>query len=89
MSNESNVLIIKVAQMEAVVNHLTAMGLTFTGERHGDGPYHYAALVGDKVLEIYPGGKEGRVRFHVDQPDPVRVWDDKLKQYVYVTDAGR
>lgn len=31
-----------------------ALGISFAEEKHGDGPIHLAARVGDLVLELYP-----------------------------------
>lgn len=30
------------------------LGLSFVREQHGNGPEHYAARIGDAVLELYP-----------------------------------
>ena len=34
-----------------------SMGLKFNKEKHGRGPIHWAAQVGESVLEIYPSKK--------------------------------
>lgn len=39
------------------------MGLPFVKEKHGEGPEHYAAQVGDDVFEIYPSTKKGSCGF--------------------------
>nr|WP_062330268.1 hypothetical protein [Herbidospora sakaeratensis] len=49
----------------------TALGLTFTKERHGAGPEHFAAQLGPAVFELYPAaGKPptGRLRLGLTLP---------------------
>ena len=59
------------------------MGLTFKREKHGRGVEHYAAYVGDTVLEIYPAGSvytqdgplAGQVRLGFDGTDNRKLTD--------------
>ena len=39
--------------LEATADVYRALGLTFVGERHGDGPFHLAHDNGGLVVEIY------------------------------------
>lgn len=43
-----------------------ALGLTFATEQHGAGPVHYASVLGETVLEIYPR-RAGAERDHRDE----------------------
>lgn len=48
-------LVLYSPQLEECRRFYTALGLTFTGEQHGEGPEHYAAvLVDGTVFELYP-----------------------------------
>jgi len=50
-----HLLVLRTPQLEAVRKFYTALGVRFESERHGNGPEHYAATLGnDLVLEIYP-----------------------------------
>lgn len=53
-----SVMVIRTKNMEEVREFLTLMGLVFETEKHGTGPLHYAAQVGEAVLEIYPHRSE-------------------------------
>jgi catechol 2,3-dioxygenase-like lactoylglutathione lyase family enzyme len=48
-------LVLRTAAMETTLAFYKALGLHFTEEKHGTGPLHYSSVVGDLVLEIYPG----------------------------------
>jgi len=56
------VVVLKTAHMETVVETLSALGLTFVPEKHGDGPEHFACEANGVVFEIYPGEKAGGVK---------------------------
>lgn len=48
-------LVIYTPQLEECRAFYTALGLAFTAEQHGQGPAHYAAVLGDgTVFELYP-----------------------------------
>src|SRR5262245_54794387 len=47
-------LVLKSPQVDRVRAFYEALGITFTEERHGTGPRHYAGRVGDVVIEVYP-----------------------------------
>lgn len=51
---ELRLLVIRTAQLEAVVAFYTRLGLSFDHHRHGTGAYHYAATLGTLTFEIYP-----------------------------------
>jgi hypothetical protein len=55
-----NVLVIKTERVEDVKAHFEAMGLVFVPEKHGAGPDHFACQIGERVLEIYPVGRDGK-----------------------------
>jgi len=58
-----SLLVLKSSQMPELVAFYQALGITFAEEKHGKGPIHFAAVMGELIFEIYPLG--------VDQPDPV------------------
>lgn len=47
-------LVLKTHDVDAACRFYGSIGLEFTPEQHGSGPLHYAANVGDIILEIYP-----------------------------------
>jgi len=50
-----NLLVLRTPKLEDLRRFYSALGARFQSERHGNGPEHYAATVGDDlVLELYP-----------------------------------
>mgnify|MGYP001395022962 CR=1 FL=1 len=69
-----NLLVLKTHQLERLKDFYAALGLSFAEERHGEGPPHLAARVGDLVLELYPlpadaGPADGMTRVGFAVPD--------------------
>jgi len=57
-------LVLRTPRLEDMRKFYAALGACFQRERHGNGPEHYAAFLGnDLLLELYPCG-EGSM------PDP-------------------
>lgn len=49
-------LVIRAADLGRAERFYNALGLSFTREKHGDGPEHLAADVGGAAFEVYPQG---------------------------------
>ena len=50
-----NLLVLRTPRLEDMKSFYSALGAHFQSERHGNGPDHYAAILGDdQVLELYP-----------------------------------
>jgi lactoylglutathione lyase len=50
-----NLLVLRTPHLEDLRRFYSALGARFERERHGNGPEHYAATLGDDlVLELYP-----------------------------------
>lgn len=49
-----NLVVIRSADLERSKSFYEAIGLQFSKERHGSGPDHWAAQLGNLVFEIYP-----------------------------------
>src|SRR5258707_9879345 len=50
-----NLLVLRTSKLEDLRKFYSALGARFECERHGNGPEHYAATLGnDLVLELYP-----------------------------------
>ena len=50
-----NLLVLRTNKLEDTRTFYSALGARFDNERHGNGPEHYAATLGDDfVLELYP-----------------------------------
>jgi predicted enzyme related to lactoylglutathione lyase len=47
-------LVLKSGQLDRLREFYGHLGLAFTEERHGAGPPHYSAQIGELVLELYP-----------------------------------
>ncbi|MEU6223315.1 glyoxalase/bleomycin resistance/dioxygenase family protein [Streptomyces sp. NPDC047042] len=60
-SNSARVtlLVLYSPRLEECRRFYEGLGLRFTAERHGQGPEHYAAVLGDgAVFELYPAGPD-------------------------------
>jgi lactoylglutathione lyase len=49
-----NLLVLRVEDLDRAERFYRRLGITFTRERHGRGPEHLAATIGELVLELYP-----------------------------------
>ncbi|MBW8684912.1 VOC family protein [Chitinophaga rhizophila] len=49
-----NLVVIRTNRQDDQVRFYTTLGLTFNHHRHGNGPYHYSAIIGGLTFEIYP-----------------------------------
>lgn len=58
-----SLLVLKTKQIPQLVAFYQALGIAFVEEKHGKGPVHFAAAMGEFVFEIYP--------LAVNQPDSV------------------
>lgn len=49
-----NLLVLRTNKLEDLKLFYSAFGAAFVSERHGSGPDHYTARLGDLVFELYP-----------------------------------
>lgn len=64
-SPELNLVVVYAHDLEAARNFYASLGLSLRAEQHGNGPRHYAAMMGAAVFEIYPerhGEQKGELR---------------------------
>lgn len=54
-------LVLKTDAVEQLREFYARLGFEFVEERHGSGPRHWSAPVGDGILEIYPLPEDGIV----------------------------
>lgn len=54
-------LVLKTTHVDRLRAFYQALGVELVEEQHGSGPLHYAAQVGNAMLEIYPLPGEGGV----------------------------
>jgi lactoylglutathione lyase len=47
-------LVLHTTRLEDLKGFYATLGATFVREKHGGGPDHYAATLGDLIFEIYP-----------------------------------
>lgn len=55
-----NLIVLKTRQLAQLRSFYSALGLTFVEEKHGDGPPHLSARVGEVVIELYPLAADAR-----------------------------
>ena len=71
MPTTVNLIVIRVADLDRSQQFFESLGITFSRERHGNGPEHLVAKIIDLVFEIYPLGNglstsATRLGFQVD-----------------------
>lgn len=72
-----NLMVIYTADLERTRQFYAALGLGFEREQHGRGPIHYAARLGEVVLELYPATEASgvsdalRLGFAIAKLDPM------------------
>jgi lactoylglutathione lyase len=49
-----NLVVIRSSDIERAVMLYSQLGITFTRQRHGNGPEHYSSQIEGIVFEIYP-----------------------------------
>lgn len=49
-----SLMVLRTAQLDAMLQFYRALGLTFVEEKHGSGPMHYACEMNGMVIELYP-----------------------------------
>jgi len=52
-------IVIRAIDMEKLAEFYSVLGLSFTKHRHGKGPEHLSAVLGETVFEIYPARGDG------------------------------
>ena len=57
-STELSLLVLKTQQLDVVKSFYEHLGIEFEQERHGEGPVHYAARLGQLVFELYPANND-------------------------------
>ena len=72
---ELNLIVLRSVDIDRAAQFYQGLGLEFTKHRHGKGPEHCAAEMGELVFEIYPRQPEGdnsagtRIGFRVASVD--------------------
>ena len=71
-------LVLRTGDMKLLTDFYSLLGFKFEYHKHGNSPYHYSALIGSTVLEIYPlaknqieAGKNLRLGFSIENFDQV------------------
>ena len=86
-------LVIKSHDVQMTLRFYQLLGFAFAEERHGNGPLHYSAPLGDGIIEIYPldDGKSvgSGLRLGFAVPDPDAVVEDAAKSGGSVIKKGR
>src|SRR5688500_10467637 len=54
---EIRLLVLRTSNMKKLADFYSFLGLTLEYHKHGNSPYHYSAVIGKTVLEIYPLSK--------------------------------
>ena len=72
-----NLVVLRTPDLARAVEFYSRLGLQFTKHRHGKGPEHFAAELGDGVFELYPQATDGpstlgtRIGFRVSSVDEI------------------
>lgn len=67
-------VVIRSADLARAEAFYTALGLTFTRERHGAGPEHLVCQLGGTTFEIYPRAEDADGRPVGGSPCPRPTW---------------
>ena len=92
---EIKLIVIRTPDPKQLADFYILLGFVFDYHKHGNSPYHYSALAGKTVLEIYPLAKDQfeadkniRLGFNLDNFD--QVMDQLKKQNVpFSKEAGQ
>lgn len=57
------VFVVRTSEVERTVDFFTQLGLSFSEEKHGEGPVHFACERKAAVFEIYPTDKKNTCKF--------------------------
>ncbi|MFT3705339.1 MAG: glyoxalase/bleomycin resistance/extradiol dioxygenase family protein [Agriterribacter sp.] len=60
---EIRLLVLRTEDIKQLAEFYSLLGMTFEYHKHGNAPFHYAATIGNTILEIYPLAK------NQDKPD--------------------
>ena len=88
------VIVLRSPNLEDLKIFYELLGLHFTEEKHGKGPRHISATLGDLVLELYPGADQSltRLGFSVPNVDQIvqnfKAAGGTLKQAPHENDQG-
>jgi catechol 2,3-dioxygenase-like lactoylglutathione lyase family enzyme len=55
-------IVLRVSDLERSRTFYAGLGLDLVRQQHGDGPVHYACMLGELVLELYPHARPSNVR---------------------------
>ena len=55
-------IVLRSPKLDTLRSFYELLGMSFTEEKHGKAPRHFAATLGELVLELYPGADESPVR---------------------------
>ena len=73
-----NFVIIRGEDLEALHKFYTNLGIDFKEEKHGNGPIHFSAELGDIVLELYRGKPTKQIVVGINV-DNFEIFVDKAK----------
>ncbi len=54
---EIRLIVLRTSDTKRLADFYSLLGLNFDFHKHGNSPFHYAASIGQTVLEIYPLAK--------------------------------
>lgn len=94
-----NLIVIRSNQIKSLANFYELLGIQFEYHKHGNGVYHYAAIVNETVFEIYPllknqekADKSLRLGFEVDELDclikKLQINSIQIQQYPTLSEFG-
>lgn len=69
-----NLLVLRTQNIDLSRAFYETLGLCFVRKQHGSGPEHYSAIMGEMVIELYPGGAPAhgqRLGFQVEDMESI------------------
>jgi len=76
-----NLLVIRSAIPQQLVEFYQQLGMAFEYHRHGNGPFHFSAQIGSTLLEIYPLGKgQEQADKHLRLGFAIELFDARMEE---------
>ena len=92
---ELRLLVIRTPDIKRLADFYSLLGLTVDYHKHGNSPFHYSAIIGKTVLEIYPltksqtdADKHLRLGLELDNFDET-IQSLKQARIVFITEPAQ
>jgi len=79
-----NLIVLKTASIDILVEQYTALGIVFEYHQHGKGPFHYSANCEELIFEIYEVKKIEAITTQLRLGFEVKKLDDLILKLIAV-----